>query len=138
LPDRHQDPEAILLLKIAWGETAVNDIDQEARRRQRVQLHLERILLSHQKLQAAVQRTEPALLEHPLPELAALPATTLFDPPNADPPDVPVFHIDRASADRFASLAIDARAMIDRWEDLADEYEQLASVLRRISDAEDL
>jgi hypothetical protein len=41
--------------------------------------------------------------------------------------DIP---IERTMADRFTGLAIDARTMGDRWEELANEYDGLAKSIR--------
>jgi hypothetical protein len=75
-----------------------------------LQAHLERIRFTHQKLLDAKARTEP--------ELLSLPAEVLED--------IPVW---ASTADRFADLAAEAQAMVDRWEDLAQEY---AGLDRRI------
>ncbi|MCD6032232.1 MAG: hypothetical protein K0S78_4414 [Thermomicrobiales bacterium] len=75
-----------------------------------LQAHLERIRFTHQKLLDAKAHTEP--------ELLSLPAEVLED--------IPVW---ASTADRFADLAAEAQAMVDRWEDLAQEY---AGLDRRI------
>jgi hypothetical protein len=77
--------------------------------------HLERIRLTHQNLLDARARLEPSLL--------SLPVVVLLDLP-----------IERGSADRFTGLAIDARTMGDRWEELAHEYDGLAKSIRDLSD----
>ncbi len=75
-----------------------------------LQAHLERIRFTHQKLLDAKARTEP--------ELLSLPAEVLED--------IPIW---ASAADRFADLAAEAQAMVDRWEELAQEY---AGLDRRI------
>jgi hypothetical protein len=77
--------------------------------------HLDRIRLTHQKLLDARARLEPSLL--------SLPVGVLLDLP-----------IERRMADRFTALAIDARTMGDRWEELANEYDGLAKCIRDLSD----
>ena len=76
-----------------------------------LQAHLDRIRLTHQKLLDAKARTEPALL--------SLPAEVLEDIPQW-----------AAMADRFADLAAEAQAMVDRWEDLAKAYSDLDRRIR--------
>ena len=80
---------------------------------------LERIRLTHQKLLDARARLEPSLL--------SLPVVVLLDLP-----------IERRMADRFTGLAIDARTMGDRWEELANEYDGLATSARDLPDEDDL
>jgi hypothetical protein len=72
---------------------------------------LDRIRLTHQKLLDARARLEPSLL--------SLPVAVRLDIP-----------IERTMADRFTGLAIDARTMGDRWEELANEYDGLAKSIR--------
>ena len=83
-----------------------------------LQAHLERIRFTHQKLLDAKARTEP--------ELLSLPAEVLEDIP-----------IRAATADRFADLAAEAQAMVDRWEDLAQEYAGLDRHIREFLDEDE-
>jgi hypothetical protein len=76
-----------------------------------LQAHLERIRVTHQKLLDAKARTEP--------ELLSLPAEVLED--------IPIW---ASTADRFADLAAEAQAMVDRWEDLAKAYSDLDRRIR--------
>jgi hypothetical protein len=76
-----------------------------------LQAHLERIRFTHQKLLDAKARTEP--------ELLSLPAEVLED--------IPIW---ASTADRFADLAAEAQAMVDRWEDLAKAYSDLDRRIR--------
>lgn len=76
---------------------------------------LDRIRLTHQQLLDARARLEPSLL--------SLPVAVRLDIP-----------IERGMADRFTALAIDARTMGDRWEELANEYDGLATSIRDLSD----
>jgi hypothetical protein len=76
-----------------------------------LQAHLERIRVTHQKLLDAKVRTEP--------ELLSLPAEVLED--------IPIW---ASTADRFADLAAEAQAMVDRWEDLAKAYSDLDRRIR--------
>jgi hypothetical protein len=73
--------------------------------------HLDRIRLTHQQLLDARARLEPSLL--------SLPVAVLLDIP-----------IEHRMADRLTGLAIDARTMGDRWEELANEYDGLAKSIR--------
>ncbi len=83
-----------------------------------LQAHLERIRFTHQKLLDAKSRTEPALL--------SLPAEVLED--------IPIW---ASTADRFADLAAEAQAMVDRWEDLAQEYAGLDQRIREFLDEDE-
>jgi chromosome segregation ATPase len=80
--------------------------------------HLERIRLTHQKLLDAKARTEP--------ELLSLPAEVLED--------IPIW---ASAADRFADLAAEAQAMVDRWEELAQEYAGLDRRIREFLDEDE-
>jgi hypothetical protein len=83
-----------------------------------LQAHLERIRFTHQKLLDAKARTEP--------ELLSLPAEVLED--------IPMW---ASTADRFADLAAEAQAMVDRWEDLAKEYAGLDRRIREFLDEDE-
>ena len=72
--------------------------------------HLDRIRLTHQQLLDTRARLEPSLL--------SLPVAVRLDIP-----------IERTAADRFTDLAIDALTMADRWEELANEYDGLATCI---------
>jgi hypothetical protein len=84
-----------------------------------LEMHLDRIRLTHQQLLDARARLEPSLL--------SLPVVVRLDLP-----------IERRMADRFTGLASDARTMGDRWEELANEYDGLATSVRDLSDEDDL
>jgi len=81
--------------------------------------HLDRIRLTHQKLLDDRARLEPSLL--------SLPLAVILDIP-----------IERRTADRLTGLAIDARTMGDRWEELANEYDGLAKSIRDLSNEDHL
>jgi hypothetical protein len=83
-----------------------------------LQAHLERIRFTHQKLLDAKARTEP--------ELLSLPAEVLED--------IPMW---ASTADRFADLAAEAQVMVDRWEDLAQEYAGLDRRIREFLDEDE-
>ena len=106
---------------------ALKHVFESWHRHQRVHAYLERILSSHKKLLATIERTQPALLDHPLPDLAAIPPTLFL---GEKPPQVPDLPIDRTTEQRFAGLALDAQLMVDRWEDLAEHYNGLAKLIR--------
>jgi hypothetical protein len=80
---------------------------------------LDRIRLTHQQLLDARARLEPSLL--------SLPVVLRLDIP-----------IERAAADRFGDLALDAWTMADRWEELANEYDGLAKSIRDHSGEDDV
>jgi hypothetical protein len=48
--------------------------------------------------------------------------------------DIPLW---AATADRFADLATEARAMVDRWEELAQEYAGLDRRIREFLDEDE-
>ena len=94
-------------------------LDQDPPEHRLLRAHLERIRLAHQKLLVEKARLEPTLL--------SLPATVLKDIP-----------IERRRARRFDNLALEAQTMVDRWEELANEYERLAQSMRDLTDDDDV
>jgi hypothetical protein len=87
------------------------DANPSLRRDPILAAHLDRIRLTHQKLLAAKARVEPPLLP--------LPAEVLVD--------IPIW---ASTADRFADFASEAQTMVDRWEALAKEYDELDQRIR--------
>jgi hypothetical protein len=94
------------------------EADPALRRDPMLVAHLDRIRLSHRKLLDTRARLEPSLL--------SLPVAVRLDIP-----------IERTAADRFTDLAIDARTMADRWEELANEYDGLANCIHDHSGEDD-
>jgi hypothetical protein len=90
-------------------------LDQDPPENRLLRAHLERIRLAHQKLLVEKARLEPTLL--------SLPATVLKDIP-----------IERRTADRFDTLALEAQTMVDRSDEVAHEYERLAHSIRDLTD----
>jgi hypothetical protein len=87
------------------------DANPSLRRDPILAAHLDRIRPTHQKLLAAKARVEPPLLP--------LPAEVIVD--------IPIWS---STADRFADFASEAQTMVDRWEALAKEYDELDQRIR--------
>jgi len=94
-------------------------LDRDPPENRLLRARLERIRLAHQKLLVEKARLEPTLL--------SLPATVLKDIP-----------IESRTAHVFDNLALEAQTMmVDRWEELAHEYERLAQSIRDLTDDDD-